>query len=208
MDVEAHDHDDQGLDGIVERLAWRPASQTAAATRASKRRGTLARSVRTKGRPARCATGRPPLKPGAVAGAGASALTVIGKVARAVTAPVQARRRPLCRRRPRKDTRGTRPWGAPETRTNLPYEGRLVTTGAPARAPRAVLSRPEPEAAPGAALAPSECARLAQPRAPGKAVPCKRRDDQAQLCGRLPSRRRRDPQPRGARGPGQADDGT
>jgi hypothetical protein len=110
-----------------------------------------------------------------------------------VTATGQARRRPLCRRRPCKDTRATRPWGAPETRTNLPYEGRLVTTGAPARAPRAVLSRPELEAAPGAALAPSECARLAQPRAPKRPISCKRRDDQAQLCGRLRSRRRRVP---------------
>jgi len=60
---------------------------------------------------------------------------------------------------------------------------------------RAVLSRPELEAAPGTALASAECARLAQQRALGKAVRCKRRDDQAQLCGRLRSRRRRDPQP-------------
>jgi len=50
----------------------------------------------------------------------------VGTVARAVTAPVQARRRPLCRRRLQKDTEGTKPGGAPETRTNLPYDERLL----------------------------------------------------------------------------------
>jgi hypothetical protein len=118
---------------------------------------------------ARRVTGRPPLKPGAAAGAGASALRVVGRAARAVTAPEKARRMPFV------------PAAAPQAHQRYAARG------------RAVLSRPELEAAPGAALAPSECPRLAQPRAPGKAIRSKRRDDQAQLCGRVRSRRRRVP---------------
>ncbi len=115
-------------------------------------------------------TGRAPYcQPGAAAGAGASAPTALGELARAVTAAVRARRRPLCRRRLQKGTKGTGPGGAPERRTNLPYDERSLKTRVRLGASR-FLSREEPEAAPGAALAPEECPRLAQPRAPGKAV--------------------------------------
>ena len=118
---------------------------------------------------------------------------VRGTAVRAVTATIQARRRPLCRRRPQKRTKGTWPGGAPERRTNLPYDERSSKTARSSRASRAFPSREELEATPGAALAPSECPRLAQPRAPGKALAASAVTGQAQLCGRLRSRRRPDP---------------
>ena len=41
-------------------------------------------------------------------------------------APDRAQRGPSCRRRLQKDTKGTRPGGALERRTNLPYDERSL----------------------------------------------------------------------------------
>ena len=98
-----------------------------------------------------------------------------GQPARADGGAVGHQRRPTAR-------------GAPERRTNLMYEGRSMKS---AREGARLLSRPEPEAAPGAALAYRRVRAAGAAARTGKPIHCKRRAGSAQLCIRLCSRRRR-----------------